>query len=59
MNPRATHPIYPFSLVSSGVYSAHDLARALATSNSLRAHYANFDFKHVRLIRIQNHTPAF
>lgn len=59
MNSRATHPVYPFSLVSGGVYSAHDLARALATSNSLRAHYANFDFRHVRLIRIQNDTPAF
>jgi len=59
VKPRATHPVYPFSLVSGGVYSANDLARALATSNSLRAHYANFDFKHVRLIRIQNNTPAF
>ena len=54
-----SHPVYPFSLVSGGVYSAGDLARALATSHSLRAHYANFDFKHVRLIRIQNDTPAF
>ena len=59
MKPRVSHPVYPFSLVSGGVYSASDLARALATSNSLRAHYANFDFKHVRLIRIQNNTPAF
>jgi hypothetical protein len=59
MKPPTTHPVYPFSLVSGGVYSASDLARALATSNSLRAHYANFDFKHVRLIRIQNDTPAF
>lgn len=59
MKPRVSHPVYPFSLVSGGVYSASDLAKALATSNSLRAHYANFDFKHLRLIRIQNNTPAF
>ena len=53
------HPVFPFSLVSGGVYSPGELKRALATSHSLRAHYKNFDFKHVRLIRIQNNTPAF
>lgn len=56
---RVSHPVYPFSLVAGGVYSPAELARALATSESLRAHYRNFDFKHVRLIRIQNNTPAF
>ena len=56
---RTTHPVYPFSLVAGGVYSPSELARAIATSESLRAHYKNFDFKHVRLIRIQNNTPAF
>lgn len=55
----ASRPVYPFSLVAGGAYSPADLARAMATSESLRAHYKNFDFKHVRLIRIQNNTPAF
>lgn len=54
-----SHPVYPFSLVAGGVYSPAELARALATSDSLRAHYKNFDFKRVRLIRIENNTPAF
>ena len=53
------HPVFPFSLVSGGVYSPGELKRALATSDSLRTHYKNFDFKHVRLIRIQNNTQAF
>jgi hypothetical protein len=56
---RPPHAVYPFSLVAGGVYSAADLKRALATSESLRSHYKNFDFKHVRLIRIRNNTPAF
>jgi hypothetical protein len=56
---RVSRTVYPFSLVAGGVYSAGDLARAIAVSDSLRAHYKNFDFKHVRLIRIQNNTPAF
>lgn len=53
------HPVFPFSLVSGGVYSPAELQRAMGTSDSLRAHYKNFDFKHVRLMRIKNNTPAF
>src|SRR5882724_8376854 len=56
---QAGHPVFPYSLVSGGVYSPVELKRAFATSESLRAHYKNFDFKHVRLIRIKNNTPAF
>jgi uncharacterized protein YceK len=55
----AAHPVFPFSLVSGGVYSPAELQRAMATSDSLRAHYKNFDFKHVRLVRIKNNTAAF
>jgi hypothetical protein len=56
---QAGHPVFPYSLVSGGVYSTVELKRAFTTSESLRAHYKNFDFKHVRLIRIKNNTPAF
>jgi hypothetical protein len=55
----SSRPIYPFSLVAGGVYTAKDLARAIAVNDGLRLHYANFDFSHVRLIRMQANTQAY
>ena len=57
--PHSSRPIYPFSLVAGGVYTANDLARAMKVSDGLRLHYANFDFSHVRLIRMQGNTQAY
>jgi hypothetical protein len=55
----ASRPIYPFSLVPGGVYSASELSRALGVSKSLRAHYADINFKNLHLSRVEKDTPAY
>lgn len=56
---RTARPVYPFSLVPGGVYSAQELQRALNVSKDLRAHYSDFDFGRVQLVREKQNMPAY
>jgi hypothetical protein len=46
------HPKYPYSVIPGGVYSAGELQRAIKTDPSLREHYAGFDLRNARLVRL-------
>ena len=56
---RGERPVYPFSLVPGGVYSAKELQQALSVSKELRAHYSDFDLGHVELVREKQDMPAY
>jgi hypothetical protein len=56
---RNSRPIYPFSLVPGGVYSAEELRSAMSVSKELRAHYSDFDLGHVQLVREKENIPAY
>ena len=49
----ASRPIYPYSVIRGGAYSAQELDRALAGDPLASAHYAGFDRARARMTRAQ------
>lgn len=56
---QTARPVYPFSLVPGGVYSAQELQRALLVSEDLQSHYSNLDASHIKLVRLKENMPAY
>lgn len=46
------HPKYPYSVIPGGVYSAAELRQAIKNDPALSEHYAGFDTKNARLVRL-------
>lgn len=47
------HPIYPYSVIPGGVYAAEDLRTALRRDPVARIHYAGFDARKIRFVKLQ------
>jgi hypothetical protein len=47
---RSLRPVYPYSVIPGGVYSAKELERARSTDRLLREHYADFNLAATRLV---------
>ena len=56
---QAARPVYPFSLVPGGVYSAQELQRALLVSKDLQSHYSDLDASRIKLVRLKENMPAY
>jgi hypothetical protein len=50
--------VYPFSIIESGAQSADELKRAIAGDPVVAAHYANFDLKNTRVVRLEQSKVA-
>jgi hypothetical protein len=48
----ARHPIYPYSVISGGVRSGHELKAAAGQDPVVALHYAGFDYAHARLVQL-------
>jgi hypothetical protein len=48
----ARRPIYPYSVISGGVRSAHELKAAVEQDPVVALHYAGFDYAHARLVQL-------
>jgi len=51
--PQPRREVYPYSVVPGGVRSAEELEEAAARDQVVAAHYAGFDYKHARVIELQ------
>ena len=45
-------PIYPYSVISGGVRSGHELKAAVEQDPVVALHYAGFDYAHARLVQL-------
>jgi len=48
----ARRPIYPYSVISGGVRSGHELKAAAEQDPVVALHYAGFDYAHARLVQL-------
>jgi hypothetical protein len=52
-------PVYPYSVVPGGVYSADELKAAVAQDAVVAAHYSGFGTSRVRRISLESDRPAY
>src|SRR5579872_5315341 len=55
----AMRPVYPYSVIRGGVYSAGELSNALRTDPVAAAHYADFGSAHVQLVQLTEARRAY
>lgn len=48
---RSIRPVYPYSVISGGVYSARELRDSTARDPMVASHYSGFDIGHAELVR--------
>ncbi len=49
---RALRPVYPYSVISGGAYNPEELRYYMARDGVVRAHYADFDVNHARVVTL-------
>jgi len=52
-------PVYPYSVVPGGVKDVQELKWAVEHDPTVGAHYAGFDFRHARLLRVAMDRSAY
>lgn len=48
---RSIRPVYPYSVISGGVYSSRELRDSIVRDAIVASHYAGFDIAHAQLVR--------
>jgi hypothetical protein len=51
---RALRPIYPYSVIPGGAYSAEELRRSVANDSVVRDHYKDFNVKDTHVVTLAN-----